>query len=170
MRITVKDLGDGSHGAAALRPGTRVLFEGPYGRLTGEHYQGGPVTMLASGIGVTPLLALLWELPYAPGQAVLIYRTHSADTAAFRAELETLAARRGARVVHLPGARANRHSWLPNEHAHLDDADALRRLVPDIAHHDVYVCGPMEWMTAARSATLRAGVPAGRVHHESFAW
>jgi len=170
MRITVKNLGDGSRAVAALRPGTRVLFEGPYGRLTGERYRGGPVTMLASGIGVTPLLALLWELGYAPGQALLIYRTHSADTAAFRAELGTLAARRGVRVVFLPGARANRHSWLPGDHAHLDDADALQRLVTDIAQHDVYVCGPTEWMSAARAAARRAGVPADRIHHESFAW
>ncbi|HYY12477.1 MAG TPA: ferric reductase-like transmembrane domain-containing protein, partial [Kineosporiaceae bacterium] len=33
LRITVKDLGDGSKALAALRPGTRVAVEGPYGRL-----------------------------------------------------------------------------------------------------------------------------------------
>src|SRR4051794_28546359 len=33
LRITVRDLGDGSCSLAALRPGTRVLIEGPYGRL-----------------------------------------------------------------------------------------------------------------------------------------
>ncbi len=34
LRITVKDLGDGSRDVARLRPGTRVLVEGPYGRLS----------------------------------------------------------------------------------------------------------------------------------------
>ena len=36
LRITAKALGDGSAaGCARLRPGTRALFEGPYGRLSG---------------------------------------------------------------------------------------------------------------------------------------
>jgi ferredoxin-NADP reductase len=34
LRITAKALGDSSRALAALRPGTRVLFEGPYGRLS----------------------------------------------------------------------------------------------------------------------------------------
>src|ERR1035437_4884395 len=34
LRITAKDLGAGSARLASLRPGTRVLVEGPYGRLT----------------------------------------------------------------------------------------------------------------------------------------
>ena len=34
LRITAKALGDGSARLAYLRPGTRVLFEGPYGRLS----------------------------------------------------------------------------------------------------------------------------------------
>ena len=33
LRITVKDLGDGSARLRGVRPGTRVLVEGPYGRL-----------------------------------------------------------------------------------------------------------------------------------------
>jgi len=34
LRITIKDSGDGSAAAAGLHPGTRVLVEGPYGRLS----------------------------------------------------------------------------------------------------------------------------------------
>ena len=36
IQITAKDLGDGSGRLAQLRPGTAVLIEGPYGRLTAE--------------------------------------------------------------------------------------------------------------------------------------
>ncbi|GIF14020.1 hypothetical protein [Actinoplanes teichomyceticus] len=50
------------------------MVEGPYGELTGETCTGGPVVRLARGIGVTPLLSLLGELPYRPGEATLIYR------------------------------------------------------------------------------------------------
>jgi len=30
---------------------------------------------------------------------------------------------------------------------------------PDIAHHDVYLCGADQWMDAVRAAALAAGVP-----------
>ena len=55
LRMTAKEAGDGSRRLAWLRPGTKVLIEGPYGRLTGEHRVTSKVAMLACGIGITPL-------------------------------------------------------------------------------------------------------------------
>jgi predicted ferric reductase len=170
MRITVKNLGDDSARVATLRPGTRVLLEGPYGRLTGGLWRGGGVTMIAGGVGITPLLALLWELPYAPGQAVLLYRARTAEEVAFRAELDRLAAERGVVVHLLLGPRAERPAWLPTYANGLGDAEALRRLSPDIAVHDVFLCGPDGWVDAVRAATRAAGVPDAHTHHERFAW
>ncbi|MFD7733891.1 hypothetical protein ACFV6F_26370, partial [Kitasatospora phosalacinea] len=46
---------------------------------------------------------------------------------------------------------------------------ALRRLVPDLARHEVYLCGPEEFAADALRALRAAGVRAGRIHHESFA-
>ena len=170
LRITVKDLGDGSARVAGLRPGTKALIEGPYGKLTGESYTGGPVVMMACGIGVTPLLALLGELPYQPGEATLIYRARSEDEVAFRGELDWFAQHRGVRVRYLLGPRARRASWLPGQYAEHDDAAALREIAPQIAGSQVYVCGPTEWTESARAAARVAGVPAERVHTELFSW
>jgi len=36
LRFTVKDLGDDTHRMLDLRPGTRVMLEGPYGTFTTE--------------------------------------------------------------------------------------------------------------------------------------
>lgn len=168
LRITVKNLGDGSARVAGLRPGTRVLIEGPYGRLTGERYDGGPVTMLACGIGVTPLLALLWDLPYRDGEATLIYRARTAEDLAFRNELDWLAVHRGVRVIPLLGPRAEEPSWVPRHHA--GGGDVLRRYVPDIGRQHVFVCGPSAWNQAATTAARAAGVPANRIHSERFDW
>lgn len=170
LRFTAKDLGDGSHRVARLRPGTRVLIEGPYGKLTGETYTGGPVVLLACGVGITPLLALLGELPYRPGAATLVYRARTAADIAFRAELDWFAQHRGVRVVYLLGPRAARPSWLPSEFAGHDDAAALRQIAPDITRSDVYVCGPQAWTAAARDAARAAGVGSGRLHTELFSW
>ncbi len=54
--------------------------------------------------------------------------------------------------------------------AGLDDVTALRQLVPDVADHDVYLCGAEAWMAAARAAVLGAGVPEDAVHVEHFSW
>jgi predicted ferric reductase len=170
LRITVKDLGDGSARVAALRPGTKTLIEGPYGKLTGQTYTGGPVVLLGCGIGITPLLALLGELPYAPGEATLIYRARTETEIAFREELEWFAVHRGVRVVYLLGPRATRPSWLPAQYADHTDADALRSIVPGLARSQVYLCGPEAWTEAARAAAQEAGVAPQYLHTELFAW
>ncbi len=171
VQITAKDLGDGSGRLAGLRPGTRVLVEGPYGRMTGEHLTGSKVALLACGIGITPLRALLEDLPYAPGDAVLVHRVHSAADLVFHDEIAALARRRGATVHHLVGPRVrDRASWLPQQAGFSSDSDALRRLVPDLLEHDVFVCGPDAWMDAACAAALAAGLAPERLHQERFTW
>ena len=170
LRITVKELGDGSARVASLRPGTRALIEGPYGKLTGEAYSGGPVLMLACGIGITPLLALLGELPYRAGEATLVYRARSEAEVAFRGELEWFARRRGVRVYYALGPRADRPSWLPRSMARVGDVEALRRTAPSIAASHVYLCGPDAWTEAASGAVRAAGVPTDHLHTERFDW
>jgi predicted ferric reductase len=167
LRITVKDLGDSSALTGRLRPGTRVLVEGPYGTLGSTRHRT-RVAMLASGIGVTPLRALLESLPYPAGAATLIYRARTEADFAFRAELDSLAAHRGIRLYYLAGRRAGPGRWAP--HGHGTDDKLLRRLVPDLARRDVFVCGPDEWADAVVRSARRLGVPDEQVHLEQFSW
>ncbi|GAB3468021.1 ferredoxin reductase family protein [Kineococcus endophyticus] len=168
LRITVRTDGDGGRRLASVRPGTRVLVEGPYGRLSARARTASKVTLIGAGVGITPLRALAEALPYAPGDAVLLHRFR--DQPLFRAEFAALTAGRGLRVVDLPGPRRGDGSWLGRGTPPVDDVTALRWLVPDIAHHDVYVCGPREWARDVRTAALAAGVPAERLHLEEFGW
>jgi predicted ferric reductase len=174
LRITVKDLGDGSRDLARVRPGTKVLVEGPYGRLTSDLQTRPRVTLMAAGIGITPMRALLEELRFPRGGATLLYRARSEADLTFRAELDAIAKQRGVRVVYLTGRRAPDPSgvgvWRPESLAHRSEAQALRHLVPDIAGHDVFLCGPDDWAAAARRALREVGVPAAHVHEERFTW
>ncbi|GHJ48306.1 oxidoreductase [Catellatospora sp. TT07R-123] len=172
LRITVKDLGDGSARLARLRPGTRVAVEGPYGVMTGTADPARPVLMLAAGIGVTVMRALLDDPDLAGRHVTLLHRVRTPGEAVFAAELADLAARRPLYVATLPGPRPRHPSFLP---AHLAtgadaDADVLRRMVPHVRDCDVYLCGPQQWMHAARRALAAAGTPADRIHAEQFAW
>jgi ferredoxin-NADP reductase/DMSO/TMAO reductase YedYZ heme-binding membrane subunit len=171
LRITAKGSGDGTHRLARLRPGTRVLIEGPFGRMHTGVRTRRKVTLLAAGIGVTPMRALLEELEQGPGDVTLVYRAHDADDLVLRDEIDALAAAAGARVYYALGPRIRgRRTWLPQSAAHLDEATALLHLVPDVAQHDVYICGGVAWMDAARDACLTAGVPSERIHLERFSW
>ena len=46
---------------------------------------------------------------------------------------------------------------------------ALRRLVPDLHRRDVYVCGPVGFVTCIVYLAGRLGVPAEAIHHEAYA-
>ncbi|TRW43366.1 ferric reductase-like transmembrane domain-containing protein [Georgenia yuyongxinii] len=169
LRVTAKVTGDGTARLAGLRPGTPVTFEGPYGRLTQAARTRSGVVLLACGIGITPMRALLEDLGYPPGEATLIYRARSEAELALREELHQIAARRGARVIELVGARVpDRSSWLPAWAGGWDDAAALLDMVPDAADRDIYICGPDGWMDAAAAAARRAGVPQAQTHLERF--
>src|SRR5665647_1518723 len=77
LRITAAHLGDGSARLARLRPGTRVAFEGPYGRLHEGVRTRRKVLLMASGIGITPMRALLEAMDQRPGDVTLVYRARS---------------------------------------------------------------------------------------------
>jgi ferredoxin-NADP reductase len=161
LRVTVKDLGEHSAALARLRPGVRVVAEGPYGAFTAARRRRRKVLLIAGGIGITPLRALLQTLPAEPGDITLLYRAGRERDLVFRDELTALGRLRGARVHFLTGHR-RRLGYDPLS------AAALTANVPDLRSHDVYVCGP-DGMTAAVVASLRAAkVPRRQVHHETF--
>jgi predicted ferric reductase len=161
LRITVKALGEHSAALRKLGPGTRVVSEGPYGALTGAVRRHRKVLLIAGGLGITPLRALLESLPAAPGDLTLVYRVSSMRDAVFRPELERLAAERGAKVWFVAGSRAQ----LGGDPL---SAASLSARVGRLADHEVYVCGPPD-MTAAVARELRsAGVRRRQIHYESF--
>ncbi len=168
LRLTVRDLGDGSASLATLRPGSRVAFEGPYGRLSHRARSRPRVAFIGAGVGMTPLRALAEELAYDDGDAVLLHRHHGDPL--FAAEIDVLARERGLEHIELVGRRRSDRSWLPEGADGWTDTAALRHLVPDLADRDVFVCGPDPWMDAVAAAAGEVGVPDRQLHLERFTW
>ena len=139
VRITVKAVGDFSRGLRDLRPGTRVLAEGPYG---GFEHPGAKTALIAGGVGITPIRALLESLD---GDVVVVHRGEPV----LRDELDALAAERGFAVRY-----AGR--------------EPLLELVPDVAEREAYVCGPPEMVDATVASLREAGVR--RIVTERFAF
>jgi ferredoxin-NADP reductase len=160
LRITVKALGEGSRRLQALRRGTFVLAEGPYGALTARRRTQRSVLLVAGGIGITPMRALFETLPGPGAHLTLLYRASSERDVIFRAELDAIARRRGARVIYLVGPSSDPANALTPA--------ALQRLVPGLSHHDVYLCASPGLAGAMRAALHGAGLPRRRLHEEVF--
>ncbi|MFI9565088.1 ferredoxin reductase family protein [Streptomyces rishiriensis] len=155
LRLTAKAAGDGSASLRHLAPGTRVFAEGPYGAFTAMHRTRPEAVLIAGGVGVTPIRALLEEIH---GHAVVIYRVAGERDAVLYDELRELAVAKGAEL-HLVTGPSAPDRLAPRE---------LAALVPDIAQRDVFLCGPPPMMNAVLGTLRELDVPKPQIHFERF--
>ncbi|MBA2951119.1 ferredoxin reductase family protein [Streptomyces himalayensis] len=155
LRLTAKTAGDGTAALRHIPVGTRVFAEGPYGAFTTLHRTRPDTLLIAGGVGITPIRALLEELH---GHAVLIYRVATDRDAVLYDELRELAAAKGTEL-HLVTGPATPDKLAP---------EALARLVPDVCERDVFVCGPPGMTSAVLRSLRELGVPRQQIHFERF--
>ncbi|UIJ63298.1 ferredoxin reductase family protein [Amycolatopsis acidiphila] len=165
LRITVKALGDGSGWLQHVRPGTRVFAEGPYGAFTAQRRTRRRVLLIAGGVGVTPVRALLEEFARQRDDIALIYRASTADSAVLADELRRLASRCSARMFLVLGPSTGVGRFGP-----VLGPRHLHAMVPDVRRRDVYLCGPPGMTDAVRRTLTELAVPAEQCHTERFAF
>jgi predicted ferric reductase len=158
LRLTAKGVGSTSSGLRDLRVGTRVFAEGPYGALTASQRVRESTLLVAGGIGITPIRALLEDSDLT--DVVVLYRVRDAAHAVLGDELHQLAQARGARLHLLAGRTGpDNDPFAPAN---------LAKLVPDIVERDVFICGPPRLTVAVLDTLRRLGVPKRQVHAELF--
>jgi predicted ferric reductase len=158
LRITVRTSGDHGRLVRRLRPGTPVVMEGPYGAFTAHARRNGcPVTLVAAGVGITPIRSLLDDLPPESAPTVL-HRAHCEGDLILGDEIDALVRARGGVLHRLVGHRDRQPI----------NAQRLAELVPGIAGHDLYVCGPPGFAEAVHAAARELGIARHRVHAEAF--
>jgi predicted ferric reductase len=157
LRVTIKATGDFSRLVAALRPGTPVAIEGPYGAFTHHARTTDGVLLIGAGVGITPLRALLEDLPERTDVAVVL-RASTPAGLVHRDEIAGLVKQHGGRLHELVGSR----------HRVRLGARHLRHLVPDIASRDIYVCGPEGFGAEIVEIAGKLSVPPEQIHIESF--
>lgn len=168
-RITVRDLGAGTARISGVPAGTRVTLEGPYGIFTDRARTAPKMAIVAAGIGVTPVRALLEDSRIRPGETTILLRASTERDAILWDEVRQLAAIKGATVYTSIGRRGRRGTrWLSD-----DDSSrgvTIRSVFPDLLDSDLYVCGPTNWLDAVESDARAAGIPDHQIHSERFDW
>ncbi len=168
-RITVRDLGNGTSRISSLPVGTPVSIEGPYGIFSDVARTAPRLAVIAAGIGVTPVRALLENARIAPGEATVLLRAGTEDEAYLWDEIGDIAAAKGATLYTMVGHRARSGpSWM-------SDADArrgvtLRSVFPHLLESDLYLCGPSNWLDAVEADARALGIPEHQIHSERFDW
>ena len=171
LRFTVGNRGDDTALMQSIKPGTRVILEGPYGVFTEDRRTQERVVLVAAGIGAPPIRALAENIAARPGDVSIIYRLRNRNDAALAEELAEIAKRRGFYFHILEGSRKHPTSWWPaGSNDHLPDDERLVSICPKIAESDVFICGPAAFTQAVEKSLHIAGTPVNQIHSEEFAW
>lgn len=139
----------------SLLPGHAVQFRGPR-NLFPLHKDTRSAVLLAGGIGITPLLAMAYQLQAQETPFTLHVCSQTEDRIPFRAQLAALS---GAGDVQLHCSRA-----VPGGRPKLQD------LIGSPRHgRHLYLCGPSAFLEGAVQAATELGWPQEAVHLERFA-
>ncbi|CAP45067.1 2Fe-2S iron-sulfur cluster-binding protein [Bordetella petrii] len=175
-RISVKRDGAASqHLHDQVKVGDMIEARAPAGAFTMEPAAGRPAVLLAAGIGVTPMLAMLRHIVY-EGRRTRHMRPawlfHAARTLRERAFSEEIASLQtqgdGAiRVVRLLSDPAGAQAGSDYDEAGRIDIAVLRRHLP-LDDYDFYLCGPASFMQSLYDALRALRIADDRIHAESF--
>jgi predicted ferric reductase len=165
IEFAIKGLGDWSRTVVpALPSGQRVYVDGPFGAFTPDLERRDPLVLIAGGIGIAPIRAMLLALRDRKDARPVVLFHAAADPSRLicRDDVEGLARALNLELVYVlerPG-----EDWT-GERGYIT-ADMVRRRLP--ARAECFVCGPVPMMDGMERMLLDLGVPASRIHAERY--
>ena len=152
---------------ASFRGAWRRL-EGPLGAFTAAERRH-KYLMVAGGIGITPIRALIESLAAAGHDIVLLYSVRTAADLVFASELRALTAHcHFIQSRHTENAETGEETNVGHERGRID-LRMLTRLVPDVRDREVFICGPQPMMKTVAAALGELQVRESSIHYEQFA-
>jgi ferredoxin-NADP reductase/predicted pyridoxine 5'-phosphate oxidase superfamily flavin-nucleotide-binding protein len=175
-RISVKREGRvSSHLHDALSIGDVIEARTPAGRFTIDAAERRPAVLLAAGVGITPMLAMLRQIVYEGIRTrrirttYLFYAARSKAERAFEREIAALehAANGAVRVIRVLSQTGDAVETQDYDEAGRIDMAMLSRTL-GFNDYDFYLCGPSPFMQAVYDGLRGLNVADARVHAEAF--
>lgn len=175
MRITVKrESSPPGVGSCWLhdrvQEGDEIDVAPPRGAFVLDEASPRPVLLLAGGVGLTPLVAMLHRLAASDRHALFVHACEDGGAHALAAEVAGLVAGSGGRlrshVLYRAPTEADRALGRFDSEGLVDRA-LLQRLLP-LDDYDVYLCGPTAFMVAVFRLLRGLGVARDRIAYEFF--
>jgi nitric oxide dioxygenase len=148
----------------SVQVGDRLTTSSPFGDVVLDDSR--PVVFASAGIGITPMAGMLSHLATAGSHLPITLLHADVDEESFALRRQVLDD-----VRFLPGASA--HVWFENgggsglpADVHTGQMNLENIKLPDDATY--YLCGPLPFMQAVRSALIDRGVAARDIQYEVF--
>lgn len=147
--------------------GDTLYVEGGQGDFYYTRDMGGPLVLMAGGIGITPIMSIArYVNEAAPGvRTTLLYSASIPSELLFRDELEGMARRSPGFSCHFTVTRTPNESWAGR--VGRIDADMLREAQADLSAL-FYICGPPTMIQCMVELVKSLGVPDSRIHYEQW--
>ncbi len=162
LRLTIKSVGDFTGQLKSLKPGTKVLLDGPFGIFTKKAATHNKFLFIAGGIGITPINAMLHSLASQEKDAVLLYANKFANDIPLKKELDALSLQEGIKIHYFCEETAQ------GVHCGRITKEKIKELVSDYMERDIFLCGPPPMMQSLLKDLQELGVAKSQIHFELF--
>lgn len=165
LRFSIKSLGDYTSKIRDLKPGTRMIIDGPLGLFVEKRAVRNKFLFIAGGIGITPLRSMIESLATKQVDIVLLYATRTEKDITFKAEFDGFLARCATlKIYYILGTPT------PGYESGMLDKEKIVRLVPDFYTREVFLCGPPPMMKGTVKNLTELGFSPDHVHYENFSF
>ena len=174
-RISVKRQGKVSAYLHGLKPGDAIEVRAPAGGFTIDALERRPAVLMAAGIGITPMLAMLRHIIFEGWRkrrirpTWLFYAARNLEDRAFDAEIAALLVQGQGqvRLVRVLSDTSDARDGQDYDIAGRIDMALLSATLP-FGDYDFYLCGPGPFMQAVYDGLRDLNISNTRIHAEAF--
>ena len=181
FRVTIKRVPSPDNAAPAglasgffhdgVNEGDILDVKAPSGTFFLDPTGSGGVVLIGGGIGITPVLAMLNTLSArgSTREIHFFYGVRSRAECVMKKHLEAIAREHPNVHLHICASNPtpNEQPGVDYQHAARVSVDLFKAVLPS-SNYDYYICGPGPMMQSVTEGLKEWGVPANKVHFETF--
>jgi glycine betaine catabolism B len=143
--------------------GDTFFLKGPNGQFRFDPSINKNVIFIAGGTGLAPFVSMLRHIKITDSKSnvILFYSIKYPTEVIRKSELNSYVTDLGTQLIITVTRPQQGDGWL-GETGHIN-SDMIKRSVPDVLQRDAYICGPLEFVKAAKDSLIALGVPQEKI-------